>query len=171
MKECHRIGLILWLSVTSTLALTGSHCHSLALSGSLLLPNFAYTALDRLTGPLISSHRRCHDDTLHPTPVLHRILQTGSCKPFYITFWFDKQMLEKVFYSNTAPSLGFVNHLFYKIEYMGRSCLNQVWALAFDWGALTTWNKHSWNAFWKLARFWLYNRYQAQTPGTFISMC
>ena len=125
----------LWLSVTPTLALTGSHCHSLAYSGpsgSLLLSYFAYTALDRLTGPLISSHCRCHDDTLQPAPVLHRILQTGSCKPFYITFWFDKELLEKVFYSNTAPSLGFVNHLFYKIEYMGRSCPNQVWTITFD---------------------------------------
>ena len=83
----------------------------------------------------------------------------------------DKQMLEKAFCSNIAPSLSSGTHLFYKAEYMGRSCLNQVWALAFDWGALTTWNKHSWNAFRKLARFWLYNRYQAHTPGTFISRC
>ena len=32
---------------------------------------------------------------------------------------------------------------------MGRSCLNQVWAISFDWSALATWNKHSWTAFWK----------------------
>jgi len=31
-----------------------------------LLSNFAYTALDRLTGPLLGSHRRCHDDALYP---------------------------------------------------------------------------------------------------------
>ena len=54
----------LWLSVTPTLALTGSHCHSLTLSGSLLLSNFAYTDLERLTGPLLGSHR--HDDALYP---------------------------------------------------------------------------------------------------------
>ena len=39
-----------WLSVTPTLALTGSHLHSLAYSGPLWLSNFAYTSLDRLTG-------------------------------------------------------------------------------------------------------------------------
>ena len=38
----------------------------MALSGSLLFSNFAYTALDRLTGPLLGSHRRCHDDALSP---------------------------------------------------------------------------------------------------------
>ena len=54
--------LPLWLS----LALTATLWHTLALSGSLLLPNFAYTALDRLTGPLLGSHRRCHDDALYP---------------------------------------------------------------------------------------------------------
>ena len=56
----------LWLSVTPTLALTATLWHTLALSGSLLLSNFAYTALDRLTGPLLGSHRRCHDDALYP---------------------------------------------------------------------------------------------------------
>ena len=40
----------LWLSATPTLAL----------SGSLLLSNFAYTVLDRLSGPLLCSQRRCH---------------------------------------------------------------------------------------------------------------
>ena len=45
------------------MALTGSPP---VLSGSLLLSNFAYTALDRLTGPLLGSHRRCHDDALYP---------------------------------------------------------------------------------------------------------
>ena len=62
----------------------------------------------------------------------------------------DKQMLEKVFCSNIAPSLSSGNHLFYKAEYMGRSCPNQVWAITFDWSALATWNKHFWTAFWKL---------------------
>ena len=33
---------------------------------------------------------------------------------------------------------------------MGQSCPNQVWAITFDWGALATWNKHFWTAFWRL---------------------
>ena len=50
----------LWLSVTPTLALTATLWHTLALSVSLLLSNFAYTVLDRLSGPLLGSQRRCH---------------------------------------------------------------------------------------------------------------
>ena len=50
----------LWLSVTPTL------WHTLALSGSLLRSNFPYTVLDRLSGPLLGSQRRCHADTLSP---------------------------------------------------------------------------------------------------------
>ena len=61
-----------------------------------------------------------------------------------------KQMLEKVFCSNIAPSLSSGNHLFYKAEYMGQSCPNQVWAITFDLSALANWNKHFWTAFWKL---------------------
>ena len=49
-----------------------------------------------------------------------------------------KQMSEKVFCSNIAPSLSSGNHLFYKAEYMGQSCPNQVWAITFDWSALAT---------------------------------
>ena len=37
-----------------------------------------------------------------------------------------KQMLEKAFCSNIAPSLSSGSHLFYKAKYMGRSCPNQV---------------------------------------------
>ena len=61
----------------------------------------------------------------------------------------DRQMLEKVFCSNIAPSLSFGNHLFCKAEYMVQSCFNQVWALTFEWSAQATWNKYSWTAFWK----------------------
>ena len=50
----------------------------------------------------------------------------------------DKQMLEKAFCSNIAPSLSSGTHLFYKAEYMGRSYLNQVWGITFDWSALAT---------------------------------
>ena len=56
----------LWLPLWLSLALTATLWHTLALSGSLLLSNFAYTALDRLTGPLLGSHRRCHDGALYP---------------------------------------------------------------------------------------------------------
>ena len=56
----------LWLPLWLSLALTATLWHTLALSGSLLLSNFAYTALDWLTGPLLGSHRRCHDDALYP---------------------------------------------------------------------------------------------------------
>ena len=50
----------------------------------------------------------------------------------------NKQLLEKVVCSNIANSLSSGNHLFYKAEYMGRSCLRQVWAIPFDWSALAT---------------------------------
>ena len=46
-----------------------------------------------------------------------------------------KHMLENVFWSNIVP---FRNHLFYKAEHTGRSCLNQVWVITFDHSALTT---------------------------------
>ena len=57
----------LWLSVTPTLAplaLTATLWHTLALFGSLLLSNYAYTVLDRLSGPLLGSQRRYHADAL-----------------------------------------------------------------------------------------------------------
>ena len=55
--------MALWLQLahTATLWLT------LALSGSLLFYNFAYTVLGRLSGPLFGSQRRCHADTLYPS--------------------------------------------------------------------------------------------------------
>ena len=56
----------LWLPLWLSLALTATLWHTLALSGSLLLSNFAYTALDRLSGPLLGFQRRCHADTLSP---------------------------------------------------------------------------------------------------------
>ena len=77
---------------------------------------------------------------------------TGSVDRFTKTFFWNfqsipadlcyiliyKQMLEKAFCSNIAPSLSSGNHLFYKAEYMGQSCPNQVWAITFDWSALAT---------------------------------
>ena len=61
-----------------------------------------------------------------------------KCKTDLCYILIDKQMLEKVFCSNIAPSLSSRNHLFYKAEYMGQSCLNKVLTLLFDWSALAT---------------------------------
>ena len=68
-----------------------------------------------------------------------------KCSLFYIF----KKMLESVLCSNIASSQSSGNHLFHKAKYMGRSCLNLVWAINFDRSALETWNKHSWTAIWK----------------------
>ena len=51
-----------WLS----LPLSGILWPSLALSGSLLLANFAFTVLNWLSEPLLGSRRRCHADALSP---------------------------------------------------------------------------------------------------------
>ena len=59
----------LWLPLWLSLALTATLWHTLALSGSLLLSNFEYTVLDRLSGPLLGSQRRCHADALSPALV------------------------------------------------------------------------------------------------------
>ena len=66
----------LWLSVTPTLTLTATLWYTLALSGPLLLSNFAFTVLDRLLGPLLGSQRRCHADALSPALQLTRCLKT-----------------------------------------------------------------------------------------------
>ena len=52
------------------LALSATLWHTLALSGSLLLSNFAYTVLDRLSGPLLGSQRRCNADALSPAMMM-----------------------------------------------------------------------------------------------------
>ena len=74
----------LWLPLWLSLALTATLWHTLALSGSLLLSNFAYTALDRLTEPFLGSHRRCHDDAL--SPALTGMTHTGIEK-LISRFW------------------------------------------------------------------------------------
>ena len=48
------------------MALTATLWHTLALFCSLLLSNFAYTVLDRLSGPFLGSQLRCHADALSP---------------------------------------------------------------------------------------------------------
>ena len=97
-KQC--LSMLKILSETPTLALTGSHCHSLAYSGpsgSLLLSNLAYTALNRLTGPLLGSQRRCHDDALSPA------LDIASHE-IHRTIWYFCLWLNNV-------SFMFVNHV------------------------------------------------------------
>ena len=64
----------LWLPLWLSLALTATLWHTLTLSGSLLLSNFAYTVLDRLSGPLLGSQRRCHADTLSPALLISYML-------------------------------------------------------------------------------------------------
>ena len=82
LSLAHSGSLLLWLSPWLSVALTGSlpvslpvsHwlslalkatlLHTLALPGSLLLSIFAFTVLDRLSGPLLGSHRQCHADVL-----------------------------------------------------------------------------------------------------------
>ena len=66
-----------------------------------------------------------------------------------LSFLYFKKMSESVLCSNNASSHSSGNHLFHKAKYMGRSCLNLVWAINFDRSALETWNKHSWAAIWK----------------------
>ena len=41
-------------------------------------------------------------------------------------------MLEKVVFSNIAPSLSSGDYIFDKAKYMEQSCLNQVSAITFD---------------------------------------
>ena len=60
-----------------------------------------------------------------------------------------------VFCSNIAPSLSSRNHLFYKAENTGQSVtelpeLGFVHNFRLHWGALATWIKLLWTAFWQL---------------------
>ena len=88
---------------------------------------------------------------VHTSPFIKTFfVNFQKCKVDLFYILIDKQILETVFCSNIAPSLSSGNHLFYKAEYMGQSCPNQVWTITFDWSALATWNKHFWTAFWRL---------------------
>ena len=113
--------------------------------------------------PLATSLSGCHDKLKKNFGLCKSAMRrVVSLDPFIKTFFLNfekcwavlcyilinKQMLEKVFCSNIAPSLSSGNHLFYKAEYMGQNCLCQVWAITLDWSALATWNKHFWTVFW-----------------------
>ena len=87
-----------------------------------------------LKGLLLKKKTNCTLDRFTKTFFWNfQSIQADLC---YILIY--KQMLEKAFCSNIAPSLSSGNHLFYKAEYMGRSCPNQVWTITFDWSALAT---------------------------------
>ena len=58
--------MALYASLAHTLVHTGSLCHSLALSGSLLNFDFTYIVLAQLTRPLLGSQRHCHTDAPYP---------------------------------------------------------------------------------------------------------
>ena len=46
-----------------------------------------------------------------------------NCQAVSCYILIDKEMLEKAFCSNFAPSLSSGNHLFHKVKYRGRNCL------------------------------------------------
>ena len=78
----------LWLSLACSPALSGSLLLALALSGSLLLSEFAYNILARLTRPLLSSQRRCCAATLYAALAVAYLFQAG------VTFWHrERKML------------------------------------------------------------------------------
>ena len=80
-----------------------------------------------------------HRALVYTRPVLRNIFRNfQKCRAVLCYILINKQIFEKVFCSNIAPSLSSGNHLFYKAKYMGRSCPNQVWAITFDWSALAT---------------------------------
>ena len=62
---------------------------------------------------------------LHTRPV-HKNLYWNlqKCKAEICYILIDKQILERVFCSNIAPSLSSRNHIFYKAKYMGQGCVN-----------------------------------------------
>ena len=73
----------LWLPLWLSLALTATLWHTLALSGLLLLSNFANTVLDWLSEPLLGSQRRCHPDARSPA------LHTRRHYSITLPYWFE----------------------------------------------------------------------------------
>ena len=70
-------------------ALSGSLLLALALSGSLLLSEFAYNILARLTRPLLSSQRRCCAATLSAALAVRRLKvgkRSASSQTFLASF-------------------------------------------------------------------------------------
>ena len=131
----------LWLPLWLPLALTATLWLTLALSGSLLLSNFAYTVLDRLSGPLLGYQRRCHADALCPGLVSNKmsppamqwvsdkILHTyPACRPCQIqvphTFTIsNKQRLFPLHVQTRRPFTGIIgvrllrNAFFFKLNF------------------------------------------------------
>ena len=73
-----------------------------------------------------------HHDQFRP---VHKNILFGISKnavQFCVIFWLINKCYKRYF---AKISLGFGSHLFYKTEYMGRSCLNQVYAINFNLSA------------------------------------
>ena len=58
-----------------------------------------------------------------------------------------KQMSEKKFFPNVAPSPGSGPPLIYKAKYKGLISKNQYPAITFDWSVLRTWGQRLWATF------------------------
>ena len=89
----------LWLPLWLSLAPTATPWHTLALSGSLLLSNFAYTVLNLLSGPLLGSQRRCHADALYPSLVTPNFARDFT---FLGVVSFGEEPLEKALFDKIA---------------------------------------------------------------------
>ena len=122
-----------WATFLDALASLGSMLESQSVTDSFMFLRFCQI-LGISSGYVQSMFRVCSVDRF--TKTFFWNFQSILADFCYILIY--KQMLEKVFCSNIAPSLSSGNHLFYKAEYMGRSCPNQVWAITFDWSALAT---------------------------------
>ena len=59
----------------------------------------------------------------------------------------NKQMSEKKFFPNVAPSPGSGPPLIYKAKYKGLISKNQYPAITFDWSVLRTWGQRLWATF------------------------
>ena len=101
-KFSHRLSI----TILRTVGATVNNARAFTLSGCTVHVNHCKCSLDRFTKTFFWNFQS---------------IQADLC---YILIY--KQMLEKTFCSNIAPSLSSGNHLFYKAEYMGQSCLNQV---------------------------------------------
>ena len=104
----------LWLQLWLSVALTATLWHTLVLSGSLLLSNFAYTAFDWLTGPLLGSQRRCHDDALSPALLK---AQLGRLNNFFFCGSFDESRTQYTWSSSLINKFLSSYHRYYHHYY------------------------------------------------------
>ena len=159
----------LWLPLWLSRALTATLWHTMAPSGSLLLSNFAYTAPDRLTGPLLGSQRRCHDDALSLALILttswlysNYILTKFLVYSYYIlaTFWLHSGLILAIFWIHS----GYILDTFWlKYDYILTTfCIHSAYILTTFWPFwLTDWLTH-WLTDWldlkqSIDLKWLFN--------------